>query len=50
MWSSSNIAGKQVNYNNSSNHYVRVEGYIEWQAAAFKGDKWYYLKAECMGI
>lgn len=40
----------KVNYNNSDNHYVRIEGHIEWQAAAWSNSKVYYLKADCLGV
>lgn len=40
----------KVNYNNSTNHYVRIEGHIEWQAAAWSSTKVYYLKADCLGV
>ena len=40
----------KVNFNNSTNHYVRIEGHIEWQAAAWSSTKVYYLKADCLGV
>ena len=40
----------KVSYNNSANHYVRIEGHIEWQAAAWSSTKIYYLKADCLGV
>ena len=45
-----NIDKVCYNADNGSNHYVRIEGHIEWQAKAWNNSTIYYLKADCLGV